>query len=267
MKHLLTGLAMLAGVTATSVSAQQWDGTWPPPEVIRSEDLLIGGLVMHFMNQFNEEKKFEQQRRQPIYTAPDSNNLNTSGMNTAYNSYKQRASDGDQTLKRTLAGYPHRAYRVRTTNATYNMQNRDMIVNVNFIVSWDPSFVAELNHTLLQTGNDTNSPTHWAFVNTSHSQSRTGTRYRFDQTRGELLINTLYRAGPQIRVMAGNTSMGCWDIPELSGRSQRQHKMVQTTQNGVTIHTWMELQSSISFPVQTPPDNIRLEVVNQNLCL
>ena len=266
MKRLLQTVAMLSCLSSP-VAAEQWDGTWPPPEVIRTEDLLIGGLLMNFLGQFNEEKKFEQQRKQPIYIASDPNNLNTSGMNTAFNDYKRRASDGDQLLKATLSGYPHRAYRVSMTNATYNMQNRDMIVNVNFIVSWDPSFVAELNHTLLQTGNDTSSPTHWAFVNTSHSQSRTGTRYRFDQTRGELLINTLYRAGPQIRVMAGNTSMGCWDIPELSGRSQRQHKMVQTTQNGVTIHTWMELQSSISFPVQTPPDNIRLEVVNQNLCL
>ena len=266
MKRLLQTVAMLSCLSSP-VAAEQWDGTWPPPEVIRTEDLLIGGLLMNFLDQFNEEKKFEQQRKQPIYIASDPNNLNTSGMNTAFNDYKRRASDGDQLLKATLSGYPHRAYRVSMTNATYNMQNRDMIVNVNFVVSWNPSFLAELNHTLQQTGNDTSSPTHWAFVNTLHSQKQTGPRYRFDQTRGELLIHTLYQAGPQIRVMAGNRSMGCWDIPELSGRSNSRTGMVQTTRDGATFRTWMELQSSISFPVQTPPDNIRLEVVNQNLCL
>jgi len=266
MKRLLQTVAMLSCLSSP-VAAEQWDGTWPPPEVIRTEDLLIGGLLMNFLRQFNEEKKFEQQRKQPIYIASDPNNLNTSGMNTAFNDYKRRASDGDQLLKATLSGYPHRAYRVSMTNATYNMQNRDMIVNVNFVVSWNPSFLAELNHTLQQTGNDTSSPTHWAFVNTLHSQKQTGPRYRFDQTRGELLIHTLYQAGPQIRVMAGNRSMGCWDIPELSGRSNSRTGMVQTTRDGATFRTWMELQSSISFPVQTPPDNIRLEVVNQNLCL
>jgi hypothetical protein len=266
MKRLLQTVAMLSCLSSP-VAAEQWDGTWPPPEVIRTEDLLIGGLLMNFLGQFNEEKKFEQQRKQPIYIASDPNNLNTSGMNTAFNDYKRRASDGDQLLKATLSGYPHRAYRVSMTNATYNMQNRDMIVNVNFVVSWNPSFLAELNHTLQQTGNDTSSPTHWAFVNTLHSQKQTGPRYRFDQTRGELLIHTLYQAGPQIRVMAGNRSMGCWDIPELSGRSNSRTGMVQTTRDGATFRTWMELQSSISFPVQTPPDNIRLEVVNQNLCL
>lgn len=266
MKRLLQTVAMLCCLSSP-VAAEQWDGTWPPPEVIRTEDLLIGGLLMNFLGQFNEEKKFEQQRKQPIYIASDPNNLNTSGMNTAFNDYKRRASDGDQLLKATLSGYPHRAYRVSMTNATYNMQNRDMIVNVNFVVSWNPSFLAELNHTLQQTGNDTSSPTHWAFVNTLHSQKQTGPRYRFDQTRGELLIHTLYQAGPQIRVMAGNRSMGCWDIPELSGRSNSRTGMVQTTRDGATFRTWMELQSSISFPVQTPPDNIRLEVVNQNLCL
>jgi hypothetical protein len=266
MKRLLQTVAMLSCLSSP-VAAEQWDGTWPPPEVIRTEDLLIGGLLMNFLDQFNEEKKFERQRKQPIYIASDPNNLNTSGMNTAFNDYKRRASDGDQLLKATLSGYPHRAYRVSMTNATYNMQNRDMIVNVNFVVSWNPSFLAELNHTLQQTGNDTSSPTHWAFVNTLHSQKQTGPRYRFDQTRGELLIHTLYQAGPQIRVMAGNRSMGCWDIPELSGRSNSRTGMVQTTRDGATFRTWMELQSSISFPVQTPPDNIRLEVVNQNLCL
>ena len=266
MKNFFIKLVMLTCLSSTA-SADSWDGTWPPPEIIRTEDLVIGGLLMHFLDQFNEEKKFQQQRKQPIYIAPDANNLNTSGMNTAYNSYKQQASAGDQQIKGLLSGYPHRAYRVSMRNATYNMQNRDMIVNVNFVVSWNPSFLAQLNHTLLQTGNNTASPTHWAFVNTLHSQRQTGKRYRFDQTRGDLLINTLYRAGPQIKIWAGNRNMGCWDIPELSGRSNSATGMVQVTRNGVTFKTWMELQSSISFPVQSPPDNVRLEVVHQHLCL
>ena len=266
MKNFFIKLVMLTCLSSTA-SADSWDGTWPPPEIIRTEDLVIGGLLMHFLDQFNEEKKFQQQRKQPIYIAPDANNLNTSGMNTAYNSYKQQASAGDQQIKGLLSGYPHRAYRVSMRNATYNMQNRDMIVNVNFVVSWNPSFLAQLNHTLLQTGNNTASPTHWAFVNTLHSQRQTGKRYRFDQTRGDLLINTLYRAGPQIKIWAGNRNMGCWDIPELSGRSNSATGMVQVTRNGVTFKTWMELQSSISFAVQTPPDNVQLRVVNQNLCL
>ena len=68
MKRLLQTVAMLSCLSSP-VAAEQWDGTWPPPEVIRTEDLLIGGLLMNFLGQFNEEKKFEQQRKQPIYIA------------------------------------------------------------------------------------------------------------------------------------------------------------------------------------------------------
>jgi hypothetical protein len=263
MKRFLLATVFCGILSSTNANADQWDGTWPPPEVIEWSDVGIGAAIAWWATTYN---KANTPNRGPIHSVPVSNGLDTSRMHKEHQNYMQQQSRLDQEVKSVLAGFPHRAFDVTMRNATYNIQNRDYVVDVNFEVAWNQNYVSQLAGVLEQTSG-THNPTHYAKLVTQKHWTTPGNDYHFDRTRGELLMHTLYRAGPQVKVYAGNQSMGCWDIPELSGLEQVQHKMVQTAGNGVVLNTWLKLKSSIRFPVQVPPDRVRLEVVNQNQCL
>ena len=48
-------------------------------------------------------------------------------------------------------------------------------------------------------------------------------------TSSNKLMRGLYRAGPQLKVTVGNRSLGCFDLPELSGLRDSKHQAQEPT--------------------------------------
>lgn len=178
-------------------------------------------------------------------------------------------SKQDAQLDNIISQYPHNAFNVTIQSPTYPNHNRRTYMKLDFTVSWDDGYLNQLYNTVASSSNPGGKG--WAkFINKKH-WTTPGYDVQLDMTSSNKLMRGLYRAGPQVMVRVGNRSLGCYNIPELSGLTQNRsakHKMVQPNGNGTIINGWLELSTSIQFEV-TPEDdigNVRMFVVNQNQC-
>jgi len=201
--------------------------------------------------------------------------LDGNRISTMFESYQEENAAGDKLIDLILRAYPQRAFDVAIGKAGYNVDaDRNMILNVNFSVKWNKDYVAAISEVLETTGRNTTNATYWAQLKT-RSSNKNGTYHRFDNIRGQRLVQGLTSPGPQLLLTFGNLTAGCYNIPELSGLTQGTNmpatKMIQPTGQGVVINSWLELQSSIAVTVSADQlnnlGNPKLQVVNQKQCL
>jgi hypothetical protein len=181
-----------------------------------------------------------------------------------YNHAKQ-----DAQLDNVISQYPHRAFDVYIKSPTYPNQNRRTYMRLDFTVGWNTNYLNQLTNAVSQSADPGGQG--WAKFITKKHWTTPGYDVKLDMTSSNKLMRGLYRAGPQLMVRVGNRSLGCYNVPELSGLTQgrmAKHKMVQPNGNGTIINGWLEIATSIQFEI-TPQDDIgavRIFVVNQNQC-
>jgi len=179
----------------------------------------------------------------------------------------------DRQVDNVLAQFPQSAYDVLVRPVRLSVRNRQVVADISFVVRWNQNYLRTLDSTL-RAASDSRGATHWATLYTEEHWGAGHSSFQFDQIRGEKVLFGLVRPGPQIMLSVGNKKLGCWDIPELSGRTQSnrqaKRKMIHPMGNGVKINGWLELSSRISLVVSPEDaDNIgqaRMFVVNQNQC-
>jgi len=175
----------------------------------------------------------------------------------------------DARLDKVISQFPHRAFDVYIKSPTYPNHNRRTYMKLDFTVGWNQSYLQELTSAVSQSANP-GGKGFAKFINKKH-WTTPGYDVKLDMTSSNKLMRGLYRAGPQLLVRVGNRSLGCYNVPELSGLTQgrmAKHKMVQPNGNGTIINGWLEFTTSIQFEI-TPQDdigNVRIFVVNQNQC-
>jgi len=248
-KFMIIGLATaLIGCGTSNKALADTNIFTQAPEVdydsIFNERSVVMGLL-HLM----KEKPYKA----PVNTQP-----------VFYNHAKQ-----DAKLNQVISQFPHRAFDVYIKSPTFPNQNRRTYMRLDFTVSWNDSYLSELTSAVSQNSNPGGQG--WAkFINKKH-WTTPGYDVKLDMTSSNKLMRGLYRAGPQLMVRVGNRSLGCYNVPELSGLTQgrmAKHKMVQPNGNGTIINGWLEISTSIQFEI-TPQDDIgavRIFVVNQNQC-
>jgi hypothetical protein len=172
-----------------------------------------------------------------------------------------------------LSQFPQRAYDVLVDPVRLSVRNRQVMADIGFVVRWNQSYLRQLD-TTLRNASDSRGATHWATLYTEEHWGAGHSSFQFDTVRGQKVLFGLVRPGPQLMVTIGSRRLGCWDIPELSGRTQSnrqaKRKMVHPMGNGVKINGWLELRSRISLVVSPEDaDNIgqaRISVVNIRQC-
>ena len=201
--------------------------------------------------------------------------LDSNRISTLFESYQEENAAGDKLIDSMLRGFPHQAFAVKLGKADYTIDaNRDMILSINFSVAWDKNYVNAMEDVLEYTGRNVADATFWTQLKTRAS-SKNGTYHRFDNIRGNLILQGLTAPGPQLLLSFGKYTAGCYNVPELSGLTQGSNvpvtKMIQPSGNGVTINSWLELQSSITIKLDAAQlnelGNPKLAVVNQRQCL
>ena len=190
--------------------------------------------------------------------------------------YKQEQQNNqyhDGQVDTVLSQFPHRAFDVLTNPVRLSVRNRQVVADIGFVVRWNQNYLRQLDSTL-RNASDPRAATHWATLYTEEHWGAGRSSFQFDRIRGEKVLFGLVRPGPQLQVTLNGRNLGCWDIPELSGRTQSnrqaQKKMVHPMGNGVKINGWLELRSRISLVV-SPEDadrigQARISVVNQRQC-
>jgi len=190
--------------------------------------------------------------------------------------YKQEQQNNqyhDGQVDTVLSQFPHRAFDVLTNPVRLSVRNRQVVADIGFVVRWNQNYLRQLDSTL-RNASDSRAATHWATLYTEEHWGAGHSSFQFDRIRGEKVLFGLVRPGPQLQVTLNGRNLGCWDIPELSGRTQSnrqaQKKMVHPMGNGVKINGWLELRSRISLIV-SPDDadrigQARISVVNQRQC-
>lgn len=178
-------------------------------------------------------------------------------------------SKSDAQLDKVISQFPHNAFDVTIKSPTYPNQNRRTYMKLDFTVGWNDGYLNQLINTVSSSSNPGGQG--WArFINKKH-WTTPGYDVQLDMTASNKLMRGLYRAGPQLMVRVGNRSLGCYNVPELSGLTQdrsAQHKMVQPNGNGTIINGWLEISTSIQFEISPEDDigSVRIFVVNQNQC-
>jgi hypothetical protein len=178
----------------------------------------------------------------------------------------------DARLDNIISGFPHRAFNVTIASPTFPNRNRRTYMNIQFVVRWNQQYINDLYHAVAASSNP-GGKGFAKFINTKH-WTTPGYDVQLDMTSSNKLMRGLYRAGPQLQVVVGNRSLGCFDLPELSGLTQgsrmAKNKMVQPNGNGTIINGWLEIQSHIELEItQADAHNIhnaRIHVVNINQC-
>ena len=175
----------------------------------------------------------------------------------------------DAQIDKMIQQFPHSAFDVRIKAPTYPNQNRRTYMKLDFTVGWNKNYLNQL-YTAVSASSNPGGKGFAKFIYKRH-WTTPGYDVQLDMTSSNKLMRGLYRAGPQLLVRVGNRSLGCYNVPELSGLTQgrmAQHKMVQPNGNGTIINGWLEFTTSIQFEI-TPDDdigNVRIFVVNQNQC-
>ena len=178
----------------------------------------------------------------------------------------------DARLDSVISGFPHRAFNVTIASPTFPNRNRRTYMNIQFVIGWNQQYINELYNAVAASSNP-GGKGFAKFINTKH-WTTPGYDVQLDMTSSNKLMRGLYRAGPQLQVVVGNRSLGCFDLPELSGLTQgsrmAKNKMVQPNGNGTIINGWLEIQSHIELEI-TRADahnihNARIHVVNINQC-
>ena len=175
----------------------------------------------------------------------------------------------DAKLDAVLSQFPHNAFDVYIKSPTYPNKNRRTYMKLDFTVGWNDGYLNKL-YTTVASMNTRAGAGFAKFINKKH-WTTPGYDVQLDMTASNKLMRTLYRAGPQLLVRVGNRSLGCYNVPELSGLTNdrsAKHKMVQPNGNGTIINGWLEFATSIQFEI-TPDDdigNVRIFVVNQSQC-
>ena len=175
----------------------------------------------------------------------------------------------DAQLDTVIDNFPHNAFDVTIKAPTYPNQNRRTYMKLDFTVGWNNSYLRQLTNVVTQSSNPAGKG--WAKIVGKKHWTTPGYNVQLDKTSSDKLMRGLYRTGPQLLVRVGNRSLGCYNVPELSGLTQgrmAQHKMVQPNGNGTIINGWLEISTSIQFEIQPNDDigNTRIFVVNQNQC-
>jgi len=192
-----------------------------------------------------------------------------------YRRVQQDNARHDQQIDTVLSSFPHRAYDVYVDPVSFNIRNRQVQATIGFVVKWNQQYLRSLHNVLTAASNThAGDVTHWATLKTGTHWGDGAGAYKFDRQRGEKVIHGLYQPGPQLLLTVGNRSMGCFDVPALSGLTQgsymAKNKMVQPSGNGVTINGWLELRSHITLTLTAQQaDNMqqaRISVVNRNQC-
>ena len=205
-------------------------------------------IVMGVLNLLKEKPYVAPVNKQPVF----------------FNHTKQ-----DANLDAVLSQFPHNAFDVYIKSPTYPNKNRRTYMKLDFTVGWNDGYLNNL-YTTVASMNTRQGAGFAKFINKKH-WTTPGYDVQLDMTASNKLMRGLYRAGPQLLVRVGNRSLGCYNVPELSGLTQgrmAKHKMVQPNGNGTIINGWLEFTTSIQFEI-TPDDdigNVRIFVVNQNQC-
>ena len=195
---------------------------------------------------------------------------------TAKQIYQQENQNNkyhDGQVDRILSQFPQMAFDVATNPVRLSVRNRQMVADISFTVNWNMNYLYKLN-TILRNASDARSATHWATLYTEKHWGAGHSSFKFDKIRGEKVMYGLVRPGPQLMLTLGGRQLGCWDIPELSGRTQGSRqakvKMIHPMGNGVKINGFLEIKSRISLVVSPEDaDNIgqaRISVVNIRQC-
>jgi len=190
-----------------------------------------------------------------------------------YQQEKQNNRYHDGQVDRILSQFPQRAYDVLVNPVRLSVRNRQVLADISFVIRWNQNYLRTLDSTL-RAASDPRGATHWATLYTEEHWGAGHSSFKFDTVRGQKVLFGLVRPGPQLMVTLGSRRLGCWDIPELSGRTQSnrqaKQKMIHPMGNGVKINGWLELQSTISLVVSPEDaDNIgqaRISVVNIRQC-
>ena len=248
----------LIGLTATLI------GCGTSPRAIADTNVFTQAPPINYDKFFNETTVLlgllKLYKEKP-YVAP---------VNTTPKFYQH--TQGDAKLDAVIKGYPHRAFNVTIARPTFPNRNRRTYMNIEFVVRWNQSYLNQL-YNVVAANTDPGGKGYAKFIYQKH-WTTPGYDVKLDMTSSNKLMRGLYRAGPQLKVTVGNRSLGCFDLPELSGLTQgsrmAQNKMVQPSGNGTIINGWLELQSHIEVEI-TQADapyvqNARIHVVNINQC-
>jgi len=176
----------------------------------------------------------------------------------------------DLALGKVISNYPQNAYYVTIEAITFQNINRRTYINIRFVISWDQGYLKKFHEIVTNIKNPTGKG--WIKFVTKKHWTTPGQVVRLDQIISNKIMQELYRASPMLHVKIGNTNLGCFDIPELSGLTldsrMAKYKMVQPNAAGTIINGWLELASKIILEI-SPNDetkNIQIFVVNSNQC-
>ncbi|MDC0093621.1 hypothetical protein OAR00_01085 [Alphaproteobacteria bacterium] len=176
----------------------------------------------------------------------------------------------DLALGKVISNYPQNAYYVTVEPITFQNINRRTYMNIRFIISWDQGYLKKFHEIVTNIKNPAGKG--WIkFVSRKH-WSTPGQVIRLDQIISDKIMQELYRASPMLQVKVGNTSLGCFNIPALSGLTlgsrMAKNKMVQPNATGTIINSWLELASNITVEISPNYniDNTKIFIVNSNQC-
>lgn len=176
----------------------------------------------------------------------------------------------DIALDKIISLYPQKAYYVTIEPTTFQNINRRTYMNIRFVISWDQGYLKKIHEIVSNIENPTGKG--WIKFVTRKHWSTPGQVIRLDQIISDKIMQELYRASPMLQVQVGNTSLGCFNIPALSGLTlgsrMAKNKMVQPNGTGTIINSWLELASNITVEISPNYniDNTKIFIVNSNQC-
>ena len=125
----------------------------------------------------------------------------------------------DAQLDTVIGNFPHNAFDVTIKAPTYPNQNRRTYMKLDFTVGWNNSYLRQLTNVVTQSSNPAGKG--WAKIVGKKHWTTPGYNVQLDKTSSDKLMRGLYRTGPQLLVRVGNRSLGCYNVPELSGINTR----------------------------------------------
>jgi len=156
-----------------------------------------------------------------------------------FKSIQRENQDGDTVLRMVLNDYPTRSFDIKTQNVEYQMNNRKPVMILDFDITWKEKYVTALQDALDRVAHKSKAHPRDIGVGITFRGSNychvsgllcSDTIYRTDQSRADMVTNTLYASKPYVMLEILDTHSqliykNCFWWGGLQGEGRRHDKL------------------------------------------